>query len=70
MEGGVNGNGAELRRSPSTNGAVLAELPLEASIRFLAGAAGWYRVLLPDGMTGYVEGNMAQVPEPNGSHQE
>lgn len=70
MEGGVNGNGAELRRSPSTRGAVLAELPLEASIRFLAGAAGWYRVLLPDGRTGYVQGSMAQVPEPNGSHQE
>lgn len=66
-EGHVSEAGVRLRRSPSTRGDVLAEFGSDIPIRILAGAGGWFRVVLPDGESGFVAGQFPVVATPNGT---
>lgn len=63
----VGGSGAFLRRSPSGGGTLLAELDGGSSVRILAGANGWYRVLMPDGRSGFVESRQMAYATPYGT---
>jgi len=66
-EGQVAGDGALIRVAPNSRGTVLAELPRETSVRILAGAGDWYRVLLPGDGVGFIEGTHLALPTPNGT---
>jgi murein DD-endopeptidase MepM/ murein hydrolase activator NlpD len=65
-EGRVIGRGASVRRSPSEEGVVLAELREGDTFLILAGTADWYRVLLPDGRTGYIPSRQIGVTTSEG----
>jgi hypothetical protein len=57
----VTEEGARLFRSTSSGGAVLAEVPPLTPIRVVGAAGGWYRVLLPDGGTGYADPRFVEI---------
>lgn len=50
----VDEPGLRLRASPSLQASIAAELPLHTPLRVAAAAGKWYRVVLPDGQSGYV----------------
>jgi peptidoglycan LD-endopeptidase LytH len=50
----LSGDGIPLHDAPDRNAAILRELPRHTALRVLGGAAGYYRVHLPDGSRGYV----------------
>jgi murein DD-endopeptidase MepM/ murein hydrolase activator NlpD len=50
-----------LRRSPSSRGESLEELNGSERLTVLAGSAGWYRVALPNGTSGFLPGNATLV---------
>jgi murein DD-endopeptidase MepM/ murein hydrolase activator NlpD len=66
-EGTVMEEGVRFRRSPSTRGTILNELPAEASFRILGGSGEWYRVVLPGGESGFINARYASVATPNGT---
>jgi hypothetical protein len=66
-EATVTEAGVRLRRSPSLNGDILAELPADTAFRILAGAGEWYRVALADGRSGYINARAVAIPAPNGT---
>jgi murein DD-endopeptidase MepM/ murein hydrolase activator NlpD len=68
-EARVSGNGVTLRASPSQEGAILATLSAEGPFRILAGVAGWYRVLLPGGQSGFIGSQDAVIVEPEGTRR-
>jgi hypothetical protein len=61
--------GVRLRSAPSLNGDILAELPADAAFRILAGAGEWYRVVLADGRSGFINERAVAFPDPNGTDQ-
>jgi murein DD-endopeptidase MepM/ murein hydrolase activator NlpD len=52
-----------LRSSHTARAAERAALPRHTMLRIAAGAGRWYRVQLPDGMTGFVIGNLVEAAE-------
>lgn len=65
-EARASGQNVCLRRSPSHAGPVLRELQDGACLRVLAAAEDWYRVLLPDGETGYLPSHQIEVSASGG----
>jgi hypothetical protein len=59
--GRVASGDARLRSGPSVQGAVMDYLPEEAPVRVLAATGEWYRVLLADGRSGYVDGGLVEA---------
>ena len=47
-------SGLRMRETPSTRGNVIRELDQYTPMLVVGGAGGWYRVVLPDGMLGFV----------------
>lgn len=50
----VNRSSARVRSQSSSRSRIVTDLPLHAPLRVAAGSGGWYRVILPDGTTGFV----------------
>ena len=50
-----------LRASPSEDAPILAEIPRLTALRVRGATGGWYRVLLPDGSTGFIAESVTQV---------
>lgn len=65
--GRVRREGAPARGSPSAAGDVLARLGEGDSVRVLAGAGAFYRILLPAGGTGFIDGSQVSVATPDGT---
>jgi SH3-like domain-containing protein len=55
----------DLRSAPHPRAEVLAELPRFTAFRVVGGAGAWYRVLLPDGSSGFLSGAVTEdIREP------
>lgn len=50
-----------LRDQPATGATVLRDLPRHTAVRIVAAAGAWYRVRLPDGMSGYVSARLTEA---------
>lgn len=66
--GQVRGSGVRLVVSPSPRGAVVAELSDHAALRVVAASGAWYRVLLPDGASGFIAARDALPATANGNN--
>jgi murein DD-endopeptidase MepM/ murein hydrolase activator NlpD/SH3-like domain-containing protein len=53
-----------LRLAPDEASAVLAQLERSTALRVMGGTAGWYRIVLPDGRTGFVSTALMEAPDP------
>jgi peptidoglycan LD-endopeptidase LytH len=62
----VNGDRVRLRSSPNLGGAILAELTPATPLFVLGGVADWHRVLLPDGMSGFVSARFTAATDEAG----
>ena len=56
----IRGEDIRLRESPGQRARVVAELPLHTMVRVMGGVGSWYRVLLPDGGSGFVAGRLTE----------
>ena len=56
-------DGARLRALPTSRSDMLAELPLHTPIRVEAGTGAWYRVVTPDGTSGFVAARLAEAAD-------
>jgi murein DD-endopeptidase MepM/ murein hydrolase activator NlpD len=56
----IRNDGIRLRRGPSRQATISAELALDTPARVLGGAMDWYRVALPDGSQGYVAARLTE----------
>jgi hypothetical protein len=50
-----------LRERPTRRARVLTELPRHTAVRVMGGVGTWYRVRLPDGITGFVAGQLTEA---------
>lgn len=53
-------DGARVRALPTTRSNMLAELPLHTPMRVEAGTGAWYRVITPDGTSGFVAARLTE----------
>jgi len=56
----IMGEDIRLRSRPGQRAPVLSQLPLHTAVRVMGGVGSWYRVLLPDGITGFVAGRLTE----------
>ncbi len=56
----VRGEEIHLRDRPTRGGQVMAELPQYTTVRVLGGVGSWYRVILPDGSSGFLAGRLTE----------
>lgn len=53
-------NDTELHAAPATKAPALLTLPRHTTMRVLSAVGGWYRVRLPDGLTGYLTARLVE----------
>lgn len=56
----VRGGEIRLRERPTNEAPVLADLPIHTTVRVMGGIGTWYRVVLPDGNTGFLAGSLTE----------
>lgn len=66
----VTKNGANVRAEPNADAAMVGYVPMKTSYICLSRAAnGWYEILLPSGLSGYISGKLADF-YPNNSYMQ
>ena len=66
-EGRVGEEGVRLRRSPSTRGSIMEEIPRDSAFQILGGAGEWFRIVLQGGESGFIHSRYTSVATPEGT---
>lgn len=56
-------NSSNLRVSPNTKSGILKQLPRHTPVMLTGGIDAWYRVILPDGSSGYISSSLVEAAE-------